>query len=38
MPVAEAAGVRLALHPSDPPAPLSRGSGQIMGTVAGGSG
>jgi mannonate dehydratase len=35
VPVAQGAGVRLALHPNDPPAPLSRGSGQIMGTVAG---
>jgi mannonate dehydratase len=35
VPVAEQAGVRLALHPNDPPAPLSRGSGQIMGTVEG---
>ena len=35
VPVAEKAGVRLALHPNDPPAPLSRGSQQIMGTVAG---
>ena len=35
IPEAEKAGVRLALHPNDPPAPLSRGSGQIMGTVAG---
>ncbi len=35
IPVAEQAGVRLALHPNDPPAPLSRGSQQIMGTVAG---
>jgi len=25
----------MALHPNDPPAPVSRGSGQIMGTVAG---
>jgi mannonate dehydratase len=33
VPVAEAAGVRLALHPSDPPVPLSRGSGQIMANV-----
>jgi mannonate dehydratase len=35
VPVAEEAGVRLALHPNDPPAPVSRGSQQIMGTVAG---
>jgi mannonate dehydratase len=35
IPVAEQAGVRLALHPNDPPAPLSRGSGQIMSTLAG---
>jgi mannonate dehydratase len=35
VPAAEEAGVRLALHPNDPPAPLSRGSGQIMATVAG---
>jgi len=35
VPVAEESGVGLALHPNDPPAPLSRGSGQIMGTVAG---
>ena len=35
VPVAEASGVRLALHPNDPPAPLSRGSQQIMGTVGG---
>jgi mannonate dehydratase len=35
IPVAEQAGVRMALHPNDPPAPLSRGSGQIMGTVDG---
>jgi mannonate dehydratase len=33
--VAEQSGVRLALHPNDPPAPLSRGSQQIMGTVEG---
>ena len=35
VPEAERAGVRLALHPNDPPAPLSRGSGQIMSTLAG---
>jgi mannonate dehydratase len=35
IPAAEKAGVRLALHPNDPPAPVSRGSQQIMGTVDG---
>ena len=30
VPEAEKAGVRLALHPNDPPAPISRGSQQIM--------
>jgi mannonate dehydratase len=35
VPAAEKAGVRLALHPNDPPAPVSRGSQQIMGSVAG---
>jgi mannonate dehydratase len=35
VPEAEKAGVRLALHPNDPPAPLSRGSQQIMATVEG---
>ncbi|MCG6921241.1 MAG: mannonate dehydratase [Acidobacteria bacterium] len=35
VPVAEEAGVRLALHPNDPPVPLSRGSEQIMATLAG---
>ena len=35
IPTAESANVRLALHPNDPPAPISRGSQQIMATVAG---
>jgi len=35
VPAAEAAGVRLALHPNDPPVPLSRGSQQIMATLDG---
>ncbi|MEP6919182.1 MAG: mannonate dehydratase [Acidobacteriota bacterium] len=35
VPEAEKAGVRLALHPNDPPAPVSRGSYQIMGTIDG---
>ena len=35
IPVAEKSGVRLALHPNDPPTPLSRGSQQIMGSVEG---
>lgn len=35
MPVAEKANVRMALHPNDPPYPLSRGSQQIMSTLAG---
>jgi mannonate dehydratase len=35
VPEAEKARVRLALHPNDPPAPLSRGSQQIMGTIDG---
>jgi mannonate dehydratase len=35
VPEAEKAGVRLALHPNDPPSPMSRGSQQIMGTVDG---
>jgi len=35
VPAAEKAGVRLALHPNDPPSPVSRGSQQIMGTLAG---
>jgi len=35
IPTAEKANVRLALHPNDPPAPISRGCQQIMGSVAG---
>ncbi len=35
IPEAEKAGVRMALHPNDPPAPVSRGSQQIMGTIDG---
>lgn len=35
VPEAEKAGVRLAQHPNDPPAPISRGSQQIMSTLAG---
>jgi mannonate dehydratase len=35
VPVAEKANVRLALHPNDPPYPLSRGSQQIMATLDG---
>ncbi len=34
VPEAEKAGVRLALHPNDPPVPLSRGSEQLLATVA----
>jgi mannonate dehydratase len=34
VPEAEKANVRLALHPNDPPVPVSRGSEQIMATVA----
>ena len=32
IPVAEKAGVRMALHPNDPPPPISRGSEQIFST------
>ena len=35
IPVAEKANVRLALHPNDPPFPMSRGSQQIMATLDG---
>ena len=34
VPEAEKANVRLALHPNDPPVPMSRGSEQLMATVA----
>ncbi len=33
VPVAEEAGVHLALHPDDPPLPAVAGAGRIMGTV-----
>lgn len=32
IPVAEKAGVRMALHPNDPPIPVSHGNAQIMAT------
>lgn len=35
VPVAEEAGVRLALHPNDPPAAISHGSPQIMASLNG---
>lgn len=35
IPVAEKANVRMALHPNDPPAPVSRGSHQIMNSFDG---
>jgi mannonate dehydratase len=35
VPVAEKAGVRLALHPNDPPAPVSHGSAQILASFDG---
>ena len=35
IPVAEESNVRMALHPNDPPPPLSRGSGQPMGSLEG---
>lgn len=34
IPEAEKAGVRMALHPNDPPVPLSRGNEQLMDTFA----
>ena len=33
VPVAEKAGVRLCVHPNDPPPKLSRGSGQVLNTL-----
>jgi mannonate dehydratase len=33
MPVAEKAGIRMALHPDDPPIPALRGVGRIFGTT-----
>ncbi|NDJ13914.1 MAG: hypothetical protein EBY17_22410 [Acidobacteriia bacterium] len=35
VPVAERAGVRLAVHPNDPPPPVYRGIEQILGSVEG---
>ena len=35
IPIAEKAGVRMALHPNDPPAPVSYGSAQIMADLKG---
>lgn len=35
IPVAEQSNVKMALHPNDPPPPLSRGSAQPMGSFAG---
>ncbi|MGH2352378.1 MAG: mannonate dehydratase, partial [Chloroflexota bacterium] len=35
VPVAEAAGVRLAVHPNDPPPPTSRGAAQVLGSLEG---
>ncbi len=35
IPMAEDSGVRLALHPNDPPVPVSRGSRQIMASLDG---
>jgi len=34
IPVAEKSGVRLALHPNDPPVPVSHGSAQIIATFS----
>lgn len=35
MPVAESLGIRLALHPNDPPPPRSRGAAQVLTTLEG---
>ena len=35
VPAAEAAGVRLACHPNDPPPPVSRGAAQVLSTLEG---
>jgi mannonate dehydratase len=35
VPVADAVGVRLALHPNDPPPPTSRGAAQVLGSLEG---
>jgi mannonate dehydratase len=35
VPVADEAGVRLALHPNDPPPPTSRGAAQVLGSLEG---
>jgi len=34
IPVAEASKVRMSVHPNDPPPPISRGSGQVLNSLA----